>query len=48
MRRIKHVSQFDLRHAAVNLVLREALTTGKSCRLEARIAVDRNLLRHGV
>lgn len=47
MKRIAHLSQFDLRHAAVDLVLREALRTGKSYRLEDRIAVDRDLLRHG-
>ena len=46
MKQIEHLAQFDLRHAAVDLVLREALRTGKSCRLEDRISVDRALLRH--
>ena len=36
----------ELRQAAVDLVLREALRTGRTCRLVDRISVDPGLLRH--
>jgi hypothetical protein len=35
-----------LRQAAVDLVLREALRTGRTCRLVDRISVDPRMLKH--
>jgi len=35
-----------LRQAAVDLALREALRTGKTCRIEDRVSVDPAMLRH--
>ena len=40
------VPRAGLRQAAVDLVLREALRTGKTCRLVDRISVDPAMLRH--
>lgn len=40
------VPRAGLRQAAVDLVLREALRSGKTCRLEDRISVDPAMLRH--
>jgi hypothetical protein len=42
------VPRAGLRQAAVDLVLREALRTGKTCRLVDRISVDPAMLSHAV